>query len=126
MPIRSPLKPASTSSAATLGSVIALALTGHGVPVSIVASSSDRLRSMSPGSRSWVRMSLLLTATMQSSAWTTLSISSWSATSTNGVSPWPSVVSISFWNDDFGQDPRGQEDRRRAHLLGRPRSAARA
>jgi hypothetical protein len=61
------------SSAATSGSVIALALTGHGVPVSRVASSSERLRSMSPSPRSCSRMSLLLMATMQSSAWTTLS-----------------------------------------------------
>ena len=67
--------------------MIALALTGHGVPVWIVASSSERLVSMSPGSRSRVLMSLLLTAMMQSSGWITLPSSSWSTISTNGVSP---------------------------------------
>ena len=45
--------------------MIALALTGQGVPVWIVASSSERLVSMSPGSRSRVLMSLLFTAMMQ-------------------------------------------------------------
>src|SRR5581483_2303795 len=59
VPIRRPLKPASTSSAAMRGSRIALAETGHGVPAWIVASSSERLVSMSPGSRSRVLMSLL-------------------------------------------------------------------
>jgi hypothetical protein len=48
-------------------------------------------------------MSLLLTATMHSSAWITLPISSWSATSTNGVSPCPRIVSIRLWNADFGR-----------------------
>ena len=103
MPISSPLNPAVTSSAATLGSRIALALTGHGVPVSITASSSERLRSMSPASRSCVRMSLLLIAMMHSSGWITLSSSSWSAISTNGTRPCPRVRSIRLWNADLGR-----------------------
>jgi hypothetical protein len=38
------------------GSVIALALTGHGVPVRMAGSSMARLTSMSPASRSWLRI----------------------------------------------------------------------
>src|SRR5438874_3193041 len=47
-------------------------------------------------------MSLLFTAMTQSSAWTTRPTSLSSITSTNGVRPRPSVISISFGSADFG------------------------
>ena len=69
VPIRSPLKPCVTSSAATFGSVIALALAGHRRPGAISGVEQQRLRSTSPAPRSCVRMSLLLIATTHCSAW---------------------------------------------------------
>ena len=126
MPISSPLKPAAISSAPTLGSVIALALTGQGVPV------SQRGLEQRAAEVDVAGVALLVADVLVVDRDDALL----------GVDHAVELVLVGDLDERrqpvaergldqlrkrrLREDPRGQQDRRRAHLLGAVDLASRA